>query len=75
MSDAGIIAALGVLGVPIVGAAAGAVFSSFTRRRDEKDRRTGERMGRLESEADYRRGYEEGRRVGREEATKGHERP
>jgi hypothetical protein len=72
MSDAGIIAAIAALGVPIVGAAAGALFGSFTRRRDEKDRRTGERIGKLESESDYQRGYtagvEAGLRQGREEA-------
>lgn len=85
MSDGAIVAALGVLGVPVVGAAAGAVFNSFTRRREAREaaeratqaaqaQRFGERIGKLESEADFRRGYEEGRRAGREEATKGHER-
>jgi hypothetical protein len=75
MSDGALTAVIAALGVPVVGAAAGALFGSFTRRRDEKDRRTGERIGKLESEADYRRGYEDGRRAGREEVTKGHDRP
>jgi hypothetical protein len=73
MSDAGLTALVAALGVPIVGAAAGAVFSSFTRRRDDQARRTGERIGALEKALDFDRGRQAGLREAREEASrKGH---
>ncbi len=68
MSDAGLTALVAALGVPIVGAAAGAVFSSFASRKNEQARRTGERIGALEKQADYERGRQAGLREGREEA-------
>lgn len=52
----------------VVSAAAGALFSSVTRRRDEKDRHNGERMGRIESALDFERGRQAGLREAREEA-------
>jgi hypothetical protein len=68
MSDAGLVAVVISSGVAVLGSASAAVFSSFTRRRDEQARRTGERIGRLESALDFERGRQEGLRQGREEA-------
>lgn len=55
----------------VFGAITTAVVQALFRRNES----TGKRIGALEKEADFRRGYEEGRRAGREEATKGHDRP
>lgn len=70
MSDAGFIAIVISSGVTVLGAAAGAGFSSFTRRRDDQARRTGERIGALEKQMDYERGRQAGLREAREEASK-----
>lgn len=56
------------IAVTVIGAAASAVFSSYTRRRDDKDKSNGERMGRIESALDYERGRQSGLREAREEA-------
>lgn len=68
MSDAGLIAIVVSSGVTVLGAGAGALFGSMTRRRDDQARRTGERIGKLESMADFERGRQEGLRQAREEA-------
>ena len=53
--------------VALLGAVGGALAGSITRRRDEKDRRTGERIGVLEE----REAYERGRQAGLREACDG----
>ena len=54
--------------VVVIGAAAGAVFTSVTRRSDDKAKSNGERMGRIESALDFERGRQAGLREAREEA-------
>lgn len=68
MSDAGIIAALGATVVSVVGAVVGATVSASRKQLADDKRRTGERIGKLESMADFERGRQEGLRQGREEA-------
>lgn len=53
--------------IAIVGAVAGAVAGSVARRRDEKDRHTGERIGALERFKDFERGRRAGLREGRKQ--------
>ena len=71
MSDAGIIAFVGASVLAVIGAAAGAWFSSYNKRRDDKDKSNGERMGRIEAALDYERGRQAGLREAREEARRG----
>ena len=54
--------------VVVIGAAAGAVFTSVTRRSDDKAKSNGERMGRIEAALDFERGRQAGLREAREEA-------
>lgn len=55
----------------VFGAVVTAVVQALFRRNES----TGKRIGTLEKESDYQRGFQAGLRQGREEATKGHDRP
>lgn len=48
----------------------GAVIAGFIQTIFRRAENTGKRIGKLESESDYRRGFEDGRRAGREEERK-----
>lgn len=50
----------------------GAIVTAVVQALFRRNEGTGKRLGALEKESDYRRGYEDGRHAGREEANKEH---